>query len=132
MSNIPAEILQAELHRRAKKNQRKLNKLLKARAKIDEAIAELEAVTGKSVKAPKRSAKPKVRRKKRGKFKETATKFLLGLLSKGVKTRREVIGAWRKGKRGGLPDNALAKLLKAKTIKREKVEDTKNSAYKLA
>jgi hypothetical protein len=52
LAKLPLEILQAEIQRRAIRAQKKLNKLLGQRAKLDKAIAELEAQAGLPAAAP--------------------------------------------------------------------------------
>jgi hypothetical protein len=58
LSKLSIEALQAEIQRRVKKSEKKLNKLLRQRAKLDTQIAELEALAGLPAAAPPAKAKP--------------------------------------------------------------------------
>jgi hypothetical protein len=80
---------------------------------------------------PAPTAKPAPRQiGNRGQFKQTARDLILSLL-KGKKTltTRELGMAWKQAKRGGTVDNTLAKMVKAKQIKRTKVKGEKGSRY---
>ena len=158
LAKLPIEILQAEIQRRAKQAGKKLGKLLRQRAKLDVAIAELEALAGapapvaKGKPGPKPGAKPgrKPGRKpgpkpaaklaapkpkaagKRGSYAQTAEQFILDLIAgKGCATS-EITKAWQAGGRGGKADNTLSKLVASGKVKREKIKGQKGSIYSVA
>lgn len=76
---------------------------------------------------------PATKRRKRGAFKQTAQDFILSLL-KGRKslTSSEINEAWKKAKRGGSADNTVSLMVKAKAIRRRKVEGLRGSEYREA
>jgi hypothetical protein len=147
LAKIPANLLQAELARRSKKAGKKLAKLIRKRAKLDDQISQLETLTGGTPKAkpgpkpgkkrgrkpgPKPAAKTKVPRKKRGHFKQNASQFILGLVKKAPKTTSQIGKKWKAAGRGGKADNALTKLVKDGMVKREKLAEGQGSTYTLA
>ncbi len=141
LRKFSADVLQAELARRAKKAGKKLAKLLRERAKLDGQITELEALAdGTPMAVPKVKPGPKpgrnaakvVRRKKRGHFKQNASQFILGLLKKAPKTTSQIGKNWKTAGRGGKADNALTKLVKDGLVKREKLAAGMGSTYSLA
>jgi DNA-binding XRE family transcriptional regulator len=71
--------------------------------------------------------------RRRGKFKQTGEQTILSLLKgkKGMATR-EINDAWRKEGRAGSADVMLGLLVKAKKLKRTKVEGIRGSQYSVA
>ncbi len=147
LGKFSVEALQAEIQRRAKRAGKKLAKLIRQRAKLDDQIAQLEMLTGAApTAAPKAKLgrppgkkrgrkpgrKPKATRKKRGHFKQNASQFILGLLKKAPKTTSQIGKKWAAAGRGGKADNALTKLVKDGMVKREKLAAGMGSTYSLA
>jgi hypothetical protein len=146
LEKYPLELLKAEIERRAKRAGKKLKKLLKERAKLDDQISELEALSGmksavavlkakrgrKPGRKPGKKAAPKVVRRKRGTFAQNASEFVLGLVKGKGATTAEIGKKWKAAGRGGKADNALTKLVKEGKVKRTKLAEGQGSMYSLA
>lgn len=73
------------------------------------------------------------RRRKRGRFKETAEQFILGYIKANPDaTTAQINQAWQGARRGGKPDNTLTKLTKSKQLTRTKVKGGRGSTYRTA
>lgn len=92
-----------------------------------EAEKRLELVGDGAAVAKPQQAKPRPR----GQYKQTATEFVASLL-KGRKamTTAEINAAWKKSGRGGVADDTLSLMVKAKKLKRAKVKHGRGSMYR--
>ena len=76
-----------------------------------------------------KAASPKSQ--KRGKFQQTRDEFILALLkSRKSLTSKEINVAWKKSGRAANADNALSLMVKAKKLKRTKLNGRKGSEYR--
>ena len=81
----------------------------------------------------KKTSKKVAKKRKRGRFKQTADKFVLGLLTGGKQlSTRDINNRWKRARRGGSADKTLLKLVKDKQLKREKNTAGRGSNYSLA
>jgi hypothetical protein len=81
---------------------------------------------------PGASAQAKAPRKRKT-YAQTGDQMILGLLGGGkALTTAEINKAWKKEGRGGTADNMLNKMVKAGTLKREKLVEGRGSTYTVA
>ncbi len=85
--------------------------------------------TAKKKKAAKAAAKKAAGKKKSGRV--TAKQFILRQL-RSPKTTAQIKQAWERAGRNGRPDTPLMELVQAGEVKREKLEGTRGSRYRLA
>jgi hypothetical protein len=70
--------------------------------------------------------------RKRKTYAQTADQFVLGLVQGKGATTAAINQAWKDAKRVGRADNTLNKMVKAGTLKREKLAEGKGSTYTVA
>jgi hypothetical protein len=81
--------------------------------------------------ATKQTTKESPKASKRGTFKLTAQEFVSSLLQgRKVLTSAEINVAWKKAGRAGNADNTLSLMVKAKSLKRRKIEGQRGSEYR--
>jgi len=138
LKEIEAKVLAAGYPTTAESIYKPIMKVLgKGFKKVERGVYALEVVVkagkkaAKAAMAEKSAAKPVVRRKKRGTFKQNASEFVLGLVKgKGAMTA-EIGKKWKAAGRGGKADNALTKLVKEGKVKRTKLAEGQGSLYTL-
>jgi len=87
------------------------------------------AKPAKTVK--KQASRKPAGRSTRGSYKQTASQFIMTMFTGDQDlATSQIIGNWKKAKRGGKPDNALTKLVKNKDLKRVKVKGGRGSTYR--
>ena len=117
-----------------------LSKLVKQRQEHVDALAKLDAIFAKyginpakaakqTVEAAPRLATKKGRRRRRGRFAQTAEAFVLGLLKGKSLTGAEVNAAWTDAGRKARADTTLSLMTKKKLIKRVAVKGGRGSNY---
>ena len=117
-----------------------LSKLVKQRQEHVEALAKIDGIFDKYGIAPPATAKQTVeaapqlaakkgRRRRRGRFAQTAQAFVLGLLEGKSKTGAEVNAAWTDAGRKARADTTLSLMTKKKLIKRVPVKGGRGSKY---
>jgi len=118
-----------------------VKKLQKQRQEHLDAIAEIDAAfetlgmdaADAGPRNGRRKAGRKIKRKGRGRFKQTAEDFVTGLLKKNkTMTTRQINKRWTQVGRGGNADNTLSKMTRAKSIKRKHIKGVMGSEYQLA
>jgi len=138
LSNVSTATLQAELQRRVAK----LDALVAQRRKLDEEIGELQAAMGQpAAPAGKAGGKAKLARqpratkakvRKRKSYPQTAEQFVTGLAKGKGATTSEINQAWVSAGRVGRADNTLNRMVKAGSLRRDKLQGQKGSRYTLA
>ena len=126
---------------------RLIQQLQAERRQYEQAIVEIDATFARygiapgSALARRGPGRPKgspgattaPKRRKRKKYAETADQSILSLLKGNRKlTTGEINAAWKQAGRGGTADVTLMQMVKAGTLRREKVEGVKGSKYSKA
>ena len=113
-----------------------VNKLRQERSGHVAAVEEIDrALTGLgiSLKPSKRRGRPKGSRNKpkrrRQRFSQTATEFVLGMMGKKGLTSAQVNAKWKESGRKGVANNTLTALVKEGKLKRKSVKGQRGGVY---
>jgi hypothetical protein len=124
----------AKLVSERKKLQRKLGEIETVFKKFGIRVADSGTKAFGGGKKSGAVAKAKgTKKRKRGKFKQTAENYILGLLKggKGL-TTAQINARWKKVGRGGGSNVTLSKMVKDKQIKRTSKKGVRGSTYSIA
>jgi hypothetical protein len=124
--------------------ERTISQLIAKREEHARGLAEIDALCNKygiklngaksaTASTPRSATGSRTKRRKRQRFDQTAEEFVLSLLKGGKgMTTAEVNAHWKKSGRGGVADNALGSLVKARKLKRVPVNEGRGSNYSVA